>query len=107
MKSAIDGGVLPRLERFFSIRNKRAKLPNGDVGNRNRITGASCANLHDLARDDLTNGVVAINQPEQAQSTDKGEPKSFLCCRLKLAVLEQMIDRHPVPQRQKAQCDWN
>ena len=67
MKSAIDGGVSPRLDRFFSIRNKRAKLPNGDVGNRNRITGASCANLHDLARNDLTNGVVAINHPEQAQ----------------------------------------
>ena len=46
--------------RTTAVRN--AKLPGGDLGNHDWITGTGCANLYDLARD-----------AQQVQSADKGE----------------------------------
>jgi hypothetical protein len=64
------------------IRTGKGKLPSGDLGNHNRITGSGCAYLYDLARDDLTNRIAAILQVEQAQSTDIGKVENFPFCRL-------------------------
>jgi hypothetical protein len=63
-------------------RTGNGKLPSSDLGNRKRITGTGCANLYDLARDDLTNRIAAILQVEQAQSTDIGKVEYFPLCRL-------------------------
>jgi hypothetical protein len=59
-----------------------------------RIVRAGGVDVHHLARHDLANRVVAIDQVEAIQSEREGAVESFDLFRLDLAVPEQPIDRH-------------
>ena len=78
MKSAIDGSVSPRSDRFF----RPAINALSCLTAISEIATGSLAPVAPISMILRTSRLVAIHQVEQAQSTDKGQVENFPLCRL-------------------------
>jgi hypothetical protein len=70
------------------------KVLCGDPGNLFRIVSARRIDLDYLARDDLANRVISINQVKRTQCEPESAVESLDLFRLDLAIPKQPIDRH-------------
>jgi hypothetical protein len=97
-----DGGHSPEHVPLFAANDAAltsggAELSGGHLCDLFGIVSSCGIDLDDLARDDLANWVVTINQTQGAQGERKGSIEPLDRFRLDLAFPEKPIDRHRSP----------
>jgi len=58
------------------------------------VVNACRVDLNDLVRDDLADGIVAINQAQGSQGEREGPVEPLDLLQLDVAILQQPTDRH-------------
>src|SRR6516165_512097 len=89
MREGCGGSVLAEL----NVRQVGKSIDRG-FGNFLMVAGDGRADLDDLFRNNIGQGVLAVCQAKFSKSTLEGTIKDSTSFRVELALLDQLIDRH-------------